>query len=135
MGRISESNFSMRSSRAAAAETNSEKTQEREWRRTQAIVLSQSAVHARRALVRRSARGCVKLTLGRFAFGGSGQFEELARLKAEHIGKDVGRELLILVLRSRTTALCSGGRSAPCPRFGERKLWSDVKLSIARSCG
>src|SRR5216684_952893 len=37
---------------------------------------------------------CVEAHLGRFAFGWSGHFEELARLEAEHVGKDVGRELL-----------------------------------------
>src|SRR6266852_8922458 len=92
---ISLSNFSMRSSRAPAAETNREKTA-RKRMAAQARRLCLSWARFMRAaflLGRRRAR-CVEAHLGRFAFGGGGHFEELARLEAEHVGKNVGRELL-----------------------------------------
>src|SRR5216683_6072163 len=94
---ISLSNFSMRSSRAPAAETNREKTA-RKRMAAQARRLCLSWARFMRAaflLGRRRAR-CVEAHLGRFAFGGGGHFEELARLEAEHVGKNVGRELLNL---------------------------------------
>src|SRR5579885_1894350 len=35
-----------------------------------------------------------KADLGRFALGGRGDFKELARLEAKHVGENVGGELL-----------------------------------------
>src|SRR3981189_2439679 len=94
---ISEWNFSMRSSRAPAAETNSEKTA-RKRMDAHAGRWSLSRARFMRAafLLGRRRAGRVEAHLGRFAFGCSGHFEELARLEAEHVGKDVGRKLLNL---------------------------------------
>src|SRR5882762_6738580 len=94
---ISEWNFSMRSSRAPAAEANSEKTP-RKRMAAYAGRLCLSRVRFMRAafLLGRRLAGRVEADLGRFAFSGGGYFEEFARLEAKHVGKDVGRKLLNL---------------------------------------
>src|SRR6266481_4908691 len=94
---ISESNFSMRSSRAPAEETNSEKSaRKRMAAHAKRLCLSRTRFMQDALLLGRRRAGCIEAHLGRFAFGGSGHFEELARLKAEHIGNDVGWKLLDL---------------------------------------
>src|SRR6266850_1688641 len=94
---ISESNFSMRSSRALAAEANSEKiARKRMAAYVRLLCLSRTRFMRAALLLGRRRAGCVEAHLGRFAFGCSGHFEELARLEAEHVGKDVGRKLLNL---------------------------------------
>src|SRR5580704_12338915 len=94
---ISELNFSMRSSFAGAAQTNNENN-----------VRKRPAANARR-VGRKRARfiqaafslgsrrtGRVEAHLGRFALSRGGHFKELARLEAQHIGKNVGGKLLNL---------------------------------------
>src|SRR6266436_7908787 len=94
---ICESNFSMRSSRAPAAETNSKKTARNRMAAHARRLCSSGARFMRAAfLLSRRRAGCVEAHLGRFAFGGGGYFEELARLESQHVGKNVGRKLLDL---------------------------------------
>src|SRR6266404_606039 len=94
---ISESNFSMRSSRARAAEANSEKTaRKRMAPYARLLCLSRTRFMRDAFLLSCRRAGCVEAHLGRFAFGCSGHFEELARLETEHVGKNVGWELLNL---------------------------------------
>src|SRR6266481_609782 len=89
---ISESNFSMRSSRARAAEANREKTARKRMAAYARLECLSGARFMRAALsLRRRRAGRVEADLGRFAFGGGGYFEELARLETEHVGKNVGR--------------------------------------------
>src|SRR6266852_2375475 len=94
---IFESNFSMRSSRAPAAKVNSEKSARRGMAAyARLLCLSRTRFMRAAFLLGRRRVRCVEAHLGRFAFGCSGHFEELARLEAEHVGKDVGRKLLNL---------------------------------------
>src|ERR1700693_2791784 len=94
---ICESNFSMRSSRAPAAETDSKKTARKRMAAYARLECLSGARVMRAALsLRRWRAGRVEADLGRFAFGGGGYFEELARLESQHVGKNVGRELLNL---------------------------------------
>src|SRR5216684_1259633 len=92
---ISASNFSMRSSRVVRADAGGKRTAARK-----AAANSQRSRLGRRrmvwAMVRCLRGGRVKADLGRFALGGGGNFEELARLESEHSGKDVRGELLNL---------------------------------------
>src|SRR5712664_4192328 len=85
---ISESNFSMRSSRAAAAEANSEKTaRKRMAAYARRLRISRARFMRAAFLLGRRRAGCVEAHLGRFAFGGGRYFEEFARFEAEHVGK------------------------------------------------
>src|SRR5882724_2590162 len=87
----------MRSSRAPAEETNSEKSaRKRMAAYAKRLCLSRTRFMQDALLLGRRRAGCIEAHLGRFAFGGSGHFEELARFKAEHIGNDVGWKLLDL---------------------------------------
>src|SRR6266850_66402 len=94
---ICESNFSMRSSRAPAAETNIKKTARKRMAAYARLECLSGARFMRAALsLRRRRAGRVEANLGRFAFGGGGYFEELARLESQYVGKNVGRKLLNL---------------------------------------
>src|SRR6266849_2260935 len=92
---VSEWKFSMRSSRVLRAETTGKtkpeiatisKNNRMEMQRTRII----------RYAAPMSCGGSVEAHLGSFALSRRGDFKELARLESQHVGKDIGRELLDL---------------------------------------
>src|SRR6266403_4215101 len=87
----------MRSSRARAAEANRKKTARKRMAAYGRLLCLSRARFMRAAFLLGGRRArCVEAHLGRFAFGCGGYFEELTRLETEHVGKNVGRELLDL---------------------------------------
>src|SRR6266436_1188249 len=87
---ICESNFSMRSSRAPAAETDSKKTARNRMAAHAKRLCASGARFMRAAfLLSRRRAGCVEAHLGRFAFGRRRSFEQPARFECLHLVKNV----------------------------------------------
>src|ERR1700736_3893964 len=86
--------FSMRSSRVVSAEAEGKRRTARS-----AAAKSNRIGWGRRRIERATVRwlrrgGGAEADLGGFAFGWCGDFEKLAGLEAEHVGENVGGELL-----------------------------------------
>src|SRR6266849_5251961 len=92
---VSEWKFSMRSSRVLKAEiAGKAKAEITKIRRNDRMEMQRTRIIRYAAPM--SCGGSVEGHLGSFALSRRGDFEELARLESQHVGKDIGRELLDL---------------------------------------